>query len=131
MSYDKSIGDKFGIKFKYSLKCNVGLDETDSWAYATATECATKLEYSYIPCKCTKQALLSTELVVNSEIDTAKMEIEIEEPPKTLAQAYPSYTPVLALVYIGKPFSASSENEVEEPAGSIKPDDSYEEYVDD
>lgn len=42
----------------------------------------------------------------------------------------PSMTPVLALLYIGKPFSSGNVGEA--PAGDgpvLKPDDEYEEYA--
>lgn len=60
-------------------------------------------------------------------LDDKDLDIDIVPAGADIPDTHPSFTKLVALVYVGKPFSTKSENSTSTQSGLL-PDDAYEAY---
>ena len=123
---DKQAASK-GIDFYYKLQYNVGVDTTYDWSNAVVDNCKNALEYGFIACECTSKTMAKVEVQVMTTIDVNNMNVVIDDSLKQLEEnpTTPSYTNVIALIYIGKPYK----QQIGQSTDGLLPDSSYQQYI--
>lgn len=127
LEYEDSEAAKKGVQFKYTVQYRAAVDKTYDWSDAVVDNCNDALEYGYIVCGCTAKTMVQAEVQLVTTIDAANSNIEIAQSDYRLAlkPTTPSFTNVIAMLYIGRPYRESSG--ISEQDGLL-PDQSYQEY---
>lgn len=114
-------------KVKYSLEYKTAKDSTLDWSQASVVKCSDGFEYGIVVCSCTSQPLARTTVSIAAVLDDKDLDIDIVPAGADIPDTHPSFTKLVALVYVGKPFSTKSENSASTQTG-LMPDDAYEAY---
>lgn len=127
VTYEDEAAAKKGIMFKYEIQYSVGVDQTYDWSHAVVDKCNDALEYGYVVCPCTSKVMVQAEVQLITTIDAENSNIDIVQSDYRLAlkPTTPSFTNVIAMLYIGRPYRESSGINGQD---SLLPDESYQEY---